>query len=172
MTKTFNADEVLEMAVQIEENGAAFYRRAAELHADDPNRDLLLEFASMEDEHRETFARMREDTAAQHDESALFDPNDEAALYLDAMADSHGGEGSVSVTEALTGQESMDDILQTALDLEKKSQGFNHGFVMRFESRAALEAYATHPAHLAASRELLAICDGGAAGVVVYDLQT
>ena len=58
------------------------------------------------------------------------------------------------------------------LDLEKKSQGFSHGFVMRFESRAALEAYATHPAHLAASRELLAICDGGAAGVMVYDLQT
>lgn len=121
MAKTFNADEVFEMAVQIEENGAAFYRRAAELHADDPSRELLIEFAAMEDEHRRTFARMREAVSGGPETTSSFDPNDEAALYLDAMADSHGGEGAPSVTAALTGEESIDDILRTALSLEKES---------------------------------------------------
>ncbi|MEJ2002660.1 MAG: Dabb family protein [Maritimibacter sp.] len=56
------------------------------------------------------------------------------------------------------------------IDLEKKSQGFTHGFVMRFSSRAALEAYATHPAHLLAAGALVDICAGGAEGIMVFDL--
>jgi len=56
------------------------------------------------------------------------------------------------------------------IDLESKSPGYSHGFVMRFETRAALEAYATHPAHLAAATALVAICEGGAEGITVFDL--
>ncbi len=56
------------------------------------------------------------------------------------------------------------------IDLEQKSQGFTHGFVMRFSSRAALEAYANHPAHLLAAGALVDICAGGAEGIMVFDL--
>ena len=56
------------------------------------------------------------------------------------------------------------------IDLERKSQGYSHGFVMRFESRAALEAYAAHPAHVAAGAALVALCAGGAEGIMVFDL--
>lgn len=56
------------------------------------------------------------------------------------------------------------------IDLERKSQGFTHGFAMHFTSRAALEAYAIHPAHQAAGRDLVSICDGGADGIMVFDL--
>ena len=41
----------------------------------------------------------------------------------------------------------------------------------RHISRAALEAYATHPAHVAAGRDLVAICAGGAGGIIVFDLE-
>lgn len=56
------------------------------------------------------------------------------------------------------------------IDLEKKSQKFTHGFVMTFADQAALEAYAVHPDHIAAGTALVAICDGGGDGVMVFDL--
>ncbi|MBU2934984.1 MULTISPECIES: Dabb family protein [Pacificibacter] len=56
------------------------------------------------------------------------------------------------------------------IDLEQKSQKFTHGFVMTFESQAALEAYTVHPAHKAAGGALVAICDGGGDGIMVFDL--
>lgn len=51
----------------------------------------------------------------------VFDPNDELTLYLKAMADAHGGEGSPDVLAMLTGQEAMADIIRIAIGLEKES---------------------------------------------------
>ncbi len=60
MAAVFSADEVLEMALQIERNGAAFYRRAAQ-GADDPDAAVLLrELGKMEEEHESLFRRLRE----------------------------------------------------------------------------------------------------------------
>ena len=55
----FHADEVLAMAEEIEQNGAAFYRKASEMAAVSELRELLHELAAMEDEHRRVFADMR-----------------------------------------------------------------------------------------------------------------
>ena len=51
----FNAHEVLEMAIRIESNGAAFYRKAAGQQSDEKNRDIFESLAAMEDKHQETF---------------------------------------------------------------------------------------------------------------------
>ncbi|SEK83736.1 Dabb family protein [Pacificibacter marinus] len=56
------------------------------------------------------------------------------------------------------------------IDLEHKSQKFTHGFVMKFDSQSALEAYAVHPDHIAAGGDLVAICEGGGDGIMVFDL--
>lgn len=55
-------------------------------------------------------------------------------------------------------------------DFEGKSPDYAAGFVIRFGSAAALQAYAVHPEHQRLGGELLALCVGGAAGIVVYDL--
>lgn len=125
----FNADEVFSMAEKIEENGAAFYRRAAELHKATAGADvdLLLRLAAMEDQHRATFASMREELSGRMKEETAADPYMEASLYLQALADAHGGEGSVSVTDALTGKESIADVLRTAIQLEQGSIVFYVG---------------------------------------------
>jgi len=47
----FNADEIFEMAEQIERNGASFYRKSAESIDDPAEKKLLLDLAAMEDEH-------------------------------------------------------------------------------------------------------------------------
>ena len=126
---TFSADEVFEMAERIEGNGAAFYRRAAELHRDTQgaDTDLLLRLAEMEDEHKATFASMREELTDRMREQTAFDPYLEASLYLNALGDSHGGEGAPAATAALTGSESVGEVIQTAVGLEKESIAFYVG---------------------------------------------
>jgi len=56
-------------------------------------------------------------------------------------------------------------------DFEGKSTSYDAGFVIRFADRTALEAYAIHPTHQALGARLVDLCCGGAAGIVVYDLE-
>jgi rubrerythrin len=127
MSILFNADEIFEMAEQIERNGAKFYRKVAEQTADSGSRELLIRLAAMEDEHEKTFAAMRKDLARQEKENVTFDPEGQAALYLRAFADGQVFDIKVDPSERLTGKETMKDILQTAIGLEKDSIVFYLG---------------------------------------------
>jgi rubrerythrin len=127
MSITFNADEIFEMAEQIERNGAKFYREAAGNASDESVKELLLSMAAMEDGHEQTFAEMRKGLSAEEKESNVFDPDNEVAQYLQTMADFHGTEGKVSSTEKLTGNESLAEILKIALQAEKNSIAFYVG---------------------------------------------
>ena len=51
----------------------------------------------------------------------VFDPYGELSLYLKAMADSHGGEGNTDIASLLTGKETINDIIEIAIDMEKES---------------------------------------------------
>lgn len=124
MSIYFNADEIFEMAEQIERNGAKFYRRAAEGVEASQGQQLLLDLAVMEDEHEKTFAAMRADMLKQGQAATVdptFDPDGQAGLYLRAMADGHVFDMKVDPSERLTGKETMEDVLQTAIGLEKDS---------------------------------------------------
>ncbi|WP_230374289.1 Dabb family protein [Pontivivens ytuae] len=57
------------------------------------------------------------------------------------------------------------------IDVEGKSPDHEEGFVARFRDRAALAAYAEHPEHRALGARLVEMCEGGADGIVVYDLE-
>jgi rubrerythrin len=118
---TFNADEILAMAEQIEGNGAAFYRKAAELQPAQGPRDFLLKLAAVEDEHRAAFAAMRARLTPAEREATAYDPDNESALYLATMAEQHPGEGLPAARDALTGKEALADILKIAIELERKS---------------------------------------------------
>ena len=118
---TFNADEIFEMAEQIERNGARFYRKAAE-SAGGQGRDLLLRLAAMEDDHEKTFAAMRAELSEKRPLAA--DPDNVGALYLRAAV-----EGKIfgpDPSQALTGREPAEDVLNTAIGLEKDSIVFYH----------------------------------------------
>jgi rubrerythrin len=54
-----NADEIFEMAKQIERNGARFYRLMAENISHISGRELFLGLAAMENEHQKVFASIR-----------------------------------------------------------------------------------------------------------------
>ena len=53
---------------------------------------------------------------------------------------------------------------------ERLSQGFDDGFVIEFVDTSARDAYLVHPDHQSAGAALVAMLDGGPAGLVVFDL--
>ena len=127
MSITFNADEIFEMAEQIERNGAKFYREAAQNASDADVKEMLLSMAAMEDGHEQTFSQMRKELSAEDKAANVFDPDNEAAQYLQTMADFHGTEGKASSTEKLTGNESVAEVLKIAMQAEKNSIAFYVG---------------------------------------------
>jgi rubrerythrin len=121
MSYDFNADDVFEMAEQIEKNGAAFYREAAEAVTDPDAKQFLADLAAMEDDHEKTFASMRKKLTETEKTKTVFDPQDEAAAYLKALADTRiFFEKEIDTT-------SMQAILKAAILAEKDSIVFYLG---------------------------------------------
>ena len=124
MPITFNADEIFEMAEEIERNGATFYRQAAENASDEQTKKMLLDMAVMEDGHLNTFEKMRKELSGQEKGWSSFDPDNQSALYLQEMADARGYEGKITPMKELTGKETTKEIIEIALNSENESVVF------------------------------------------------
>jgi len=122
MSYDFNADEIFEMAEQIERNGASFYRKSAELIADPAAKKLLLDIAAMEDEHEKTFADLRAGLSEKEKVTTVFDPEGEISLYLRALADTR-----VFFEKKIDNTSSIKDIFKEAILAEKDSIVFYMG---------------------------------------------
>jgi len=121
MSYDFNADDVFEMAEQIERNGAAFYRQAAADVSDADAKTFLQDLAAMEVDHQKTFASMRKQIAESEKVPTVFDPEDESAAYLKALADTRVFfEKDIDTT-------SLQAILKAAILAEKDSIVFYLG---------------------------------------------
>ena len=127
----FTADEILEMAEQIERNGAQFYRASAGGVKEPSSRELLMNLAAMEDDHEKTFSAMRSDLSDKEKTAATFDPDNEAVLYLKALADSRVFvEKQIPDLEAMADRSDddiMQEILKYAIGAEKESIVFYLG---------------------------------------------
>ncbi|WP_299983693.1 ferritin family protein [Desulfobacula sp.] len=121
MPNEFNANDIFEIAVKIEQNGAKFYRNAAKQVEEEKHKKFLLELASMEDDHETTFTNMQKELKNEETFSTTFDPDDENALYLKALADIR----VFSEKELI--DNSFKSILGTAIQAEKDSITFYLG---------------------------------------------
>jgi rubrerythrin len=121
MMYDFTADDIFEMAEQLERNGAKFYRTAAESISDPDEKQMLLDLAVMEDDHEKLFASMRADLKAAETAETVFDPKGESAMYLHALADTRVFfEKKINTTSLAT-------ILKDAITAEKDSIVFYLG---------------------------------------------
>ena len=117
----FNADEIFEIAEQIERNGAKFYRTAADNITDSNKKKLLINLATMEDEHEQTFKKMRNELTEDEKILTTFDPNGDSESYLRALADTRVFyEKKINTT-------SFKEILTSAIAAEKDSIVFYIG---------------------------------------------
>lgn len=126
MVITFTADEIFEIAEQIEKNAVEFYSEAAKRSTDKDTKKLLLEMSTTEDGHLKIFQHMRKELGAE-EEMATFDPDRRSAAYLQTMADARTWEGRINPMQELSGNETTRQILDIALDAEKEMVVFYFG---------------------------------------------
>jgi len=119
MVMTFTADEIYEIAEQIERNAAEFYRESAERCPNQDIKNMLLDMSEAESDHLRTFQNMREKLTEEAGLS-IFDPFGRSAEYLQAIADARSWEGRINPTQALTGNETAKEIIQIAMESEKE----------------------------------------------------
>jgi len=134
MSMPFNADEVFEMAEQIERNGGKFYRAAAIKFPEVSK--LLLDLAVMEDKHLKTYEDMRAELSGTEIEQPVFDPDDQAQMYLRVMADGHVFDVKSDPAEKLANKDTPQDVLKMAIGLERDSIAFYVGLKEAVSSKA------------------------------------
>ena len=115
----FNADEMFATAEQIERNGQNFYRAAAEKVAEAGAKKLLLDLADWEAQHEELFKGMRAELSAEEKTPTAFDPQGEAELYVQAMANGHVFVVNDDPTLLLEGKQKPEEFIAVALDFER-----------------------------------------------------
>ncbi|OHB56593.1 MAG: hypothetical protein A2173_01915 [Planctomycetes bacterium RBG_13_44_8b] len=127
MTVNFTAFEIFEIAEQIEQNGAKFYRLAAEKAKDKSARQFFLQLADMEAGHETVFADMKKSLQDEDEQADVFDPNNETVYYLKAIARSAGWEGKSMPHDEFSGSETPKQIIKTAIEAEKASINYYLG---------------------------------------------
>jgi rubrerythrin len=121
MSFQFNADEIFQIAIEIERNGEIFYKKAAEGVKDVKLKDELYNLALMEKDHEATFAKLKDELSGVDLGSVTFDPNDEASSYLKALADTRiFFKKDIDMTSA-------EEIFKSAMTAEKDSIAFYLG---------------------------------------------
>lgn len=121
MYHKFNAKEILEMAEQIERNGYDFYKKAAADVKEAEIKGFLTELADMELKHEDFFKEMKDALSKAEREEVVFDPYEETALYIQALADTRVFyQKEIDTTSA-------EEVLKEAIVAEKESIVFYLG---------------------------------------------
>ena len=121
MAITFNADEIFDIAEQIESNGQKFYSTSAQRVSEPTAKKVLANLAEMEAEHLKTFRNLHARLDAKAREELTWDPEDESVAYLRAAADSHIFKASVDPSSLVADDSDARQILELALQFEKDS---------------------------------------------------
>jgi rubrerythrin len=129
----FNADEIFEIAEKLERNAASFYRRAAGMTQGADSAKLLLELASMEDEHQRIFAELRAKLASDELRRQMVY---ETQQYLWAWADCSVFPVDFEPGVMLKGDETLEAILTMAIGREKDTIVFFEGLKRSLKSDA------------------------------------
>jgi len=133
MRMKFNPEQVYLVAKRIEENGAAFYRRAADFVDDPEKKKLLLSLADWEDRHLEFFESLRTDfrdvgpLEYKKYIDRVFKPDKETEASIFEWADSAILTPDENPADHFTGDETLEDILKIALEMEKDAVVFYTG---------------------------------------------
>ncbi|MBD3179760.1 MAG: rubrerythrin, partial [Candidatus Latescibacteria bacterium] len=119
MSISFNADEVFEMGMDVEKNGEAYYRKAAEKVNDPAVKEILAYLADEEQKHFQTFSKLRESLPAGSTTTVTQDPEGQESLYLDALVKSRLFNNEKEAERIASSVEGEVEALKTALTFEK-----------------------------------------------------
>jgi len=118
---SLNAIEVFEIAERMERNSVNFYRKAAKAFTDENLSAILHSLSEFEKEHEKNYANMRKQISTKEWDLITFDPENEIALYLQKIADSHVFDPKKDPAAQLKDKGTIADILNFAIESEKNS---------------------------------------------------
>lgn len=116
MAGFFQAAEIAEAAVNIEQQGQAFYVQAAESATNPDVKDFFLFFAKEEARHEQIFQQFKERLGKV--ELPAWSTTDEYGMYLKALIDSHSI-FSPELQKRLTEASSENEAIRLAMGFEK-----------------------------------------------------
>ena len=135
MSVFFNPREVFEMAVQIERNGKRFYHEAANTVKDDRLRGEFALLSTMEENHQTLFQDLLQQVAMDAFGAQWYDPEGEAALYLQTFISGQIFDLERSAPPELVGPNAdLKAILEWAIEREGDSILFYTGLKQRIPS--------------------------------------
>jgi len=120
----FNAEEVFQIAIDIEENGYEFYQKAQAVIGDPAVKKIFSSLAEAEIKHKERFTALKAELPQRAKEGTVWDPNNEMDHYLRMMADMHVFKTKAGVKEAVARIKGAVDALKFAIQFEKDSVTF------------------------------------------------
>ncbi len=126
MAIQFNADEVFEIAMDIEANGEAFYDAAAQQAKRADAKAVFERLREAEKRHYATFKALREKLPPDAAIAAVHDPEGQISLYLKALSESRVF-GNKEEARQLAGKVKDEiEALKIALQYEKDTIVFFH----------------------------------------------
>lgn len=121
MSFKFNAAEVFNIAIKIEENGKNFYEASLKIVNEPGVRKLFTDLAHQEVEHKKRFETLKSQLPKSATVSAVWDPDNELDQYIKMMADEHVFVSSHGMVEELGKIKDVKDALRLAIEFEKDS---------------------------------------------------
>lgn len=127
MDVELNAIEILEIAERIEQNGADFYQKAADIFDDPDISGMFLRLAEWEAKHEAIFANMRRQLLESGTETDTHIPSREKLSDAQVMAGLAVFGIRPEPSDVLSGKENEADIIRGAIEREKDSIVFYTG---------------------------------------------
>lgn len=138
----FNDLEALKIAVDIEKRGERFYIMAANKVDDKEVKDMLLDLASKEREHADTFESLYNNAISgkeKFDDTYLFEP--EISAYLSAMVHTAVFPSDEKQDQVMANVNNVEDVLLLGMQAEKDSILFYTEMVIHSRLVEAKEAF-------------------------------
>ncbi len=117
----FNAEEVFDIAINIEENGKAFYTKAISMIENEGVKKLFEELAQEEEKHKARFIELKNALPPKAKEPTVPDPSGELSSYIEMMAKEHIFSKPENMEKELGKISSVEEALRLAIQFEKDS---------------------------------------------------
>lgn len=117
MAKTFSIEEIVEMAVKIEEDGAAFYKTLAELSKNKSAKEIFGYLQGEEKEHAAAFQSIYKEMTQKNFIKAF--PNEEANIYLHLLVEMRLFKNQKEAEDTARKMRSEQEAIDVALNVEK-----------------------------------------------------
>ncbi len=125
MNNNISAEEVLQIAITIEENGKKFYAMALKSFTDPSMKEQIESLAGWEDDHIARLKELMRNVEHLDDEFPIFySPEEDCSLYVKAIGDEHVFAQDQSIEDVIEQCETVEDILRLALRFERDSVKF------------------------------------------------